>query len=240
MFLPILNYKLQEYRKSNKWIFPMLMFICYLGMAYTFPPYYIHSSYALSATVAYFLMVWSGYSVHDSSNPVIEQIIFLKAQKKVYSYLSKVVVVVIIAIIYSFIGTVFPLVVLRDQTAAYGREVLMADIIVSFLVHTIFSIAGGMIGLIFSSISFVNQKLIFLLTPIYALLGLIGGAIVAKLPVLRVILWLCPPLEPVIEVMNQNEYMTGALLLFPLGVMSVYLLCQGIIYIAIIKNKSLG
>lgn len=238
MFLSVIYYKFQEYRKSNKWVFPILMFFCYLAMAYTFPPYYIHSSYALSATVTYFLMVWGGYSVYDSSFLEIEQIIYLKARKKIYSILGRLFVIIMLAILYAFIGTIFPMAVLRDKVAVYGREVVWLDIAVALIIHLMFGIAGGLIGLIFRSITFVYPKLVLLITPLYALLGLISGPILKKAPLLKVILWISPPLEPIIKVMNQNEYMTVSLLLIPVGVFGIYLVCQVIVYLIIMKNKS--
>ncbi|MDF2544273.1 MAG: transport system permease protein [Herbinix sp.] len=88
----LLSYQYQAYRRSNKYIMPLITYLFYLGASYQVRPLSIVASLVLSFGTLYFIMVWIGFSYGEVIDPVEEQLLLLKIRSAARYYRSKVVV----------------------------------------------------------------------------------------------------------------------------------------------------
>jgi hypothetical protein len=152
--------------------------------------------------------------------------------------LSKIIFILLIGVLVSTIGVAFPVL----QNAFIGnslikRNIIFSDIIGGMLLHCISAFLGALTGAFVHPRILKNRKLAVLLALSIALIGYTSGVIAENIPVTRIILWLFPPVYPILESFNGYEYFNMHNIIFPLFYGSIYCIILISVQIQLLKRN---
>lgn len=238
MIAGLIKYNFKSYVKSNRYILPFAAFLIYLLSAYSVVPYDVLPNYALSSYAAYFIMAWIGYSFGTLENEMTEQIILLKVKNTSSYYISRIIFLLIVTLIFSIAGTFYPILLGKIiKVHVFKRSLISADIFISILSHLIYGIIGAMIGLMFTGRMFKSKKAVLIIIPVFALMGVIMRSITDSFPLSRIITWIFPPVYMFTEAMTKYDYLKVNLMIFPFFILLFYLAAEIFFYLYEMKHK---
>jgi len=238
MLINLLKFNLRMYLKSNKFIVPIIAFFSYLAMAYSIAPVSVLPSYILSSMVVFLIMVWISFSYNDVEAMIIEQVIYLKVKNKYEIWVSKILLMFLFGLIFSFVATIYPLVINAiSNYALFDRAIQIRDVIVALIVHFVYACVGSMIGLIFNVHIFKNRKQAVTFIILIALVTLLKGLLEHDLPLTRIITWILPPLFNLSQKFTGMEFVNFNSIIYPLCATIIYIMIEIAFYIKLMKYK---
>ncbi|KNZ40842.1 hypothetical protein [Acetobacterium bakii] len=203
----LLRYHFKVFLKSNKLLVPFLIYLFYLFTAYGIIPYSIVSSFSESAWVVFFIMTYVGFSYTEVENPVTEQLVLLKVKNDNLYYLSRIVVLLIVGIIMSVIGMLYPVISnIYNSSQLFTRELLLSDIMFGLALHCMMGFLGAMTGALFHPRIIKNRKIAILMVFFAAVLAVAKGALIEEVPFIGFITWIFPPVYDILVTFTNNEY----------------------------------
>ena len=234
----LIKYQSSLYVRSNRMMMPLLVYIIYLFAAYKVGPVGVISSMALSSGVLYFLMVWIGYSYGTVHNPVGEQLVILKVKSHTKYYVSQLLFVALLALVFSLIGVAFPYVWnLFRSGHLFVRPIVASDILGGFALHSFLALLGVSIGMLFHPRLIKNRKLAILCAFFYAIMGYVKGPIGIATPLVKGVTWVFPPFYDVLIQVTQAEYFTLKAFVIPAILMLVYLGIFSSLYVILLRKR---
>lgn len=232
----IIKYEGRIYFKSNKFVMPLVVLLCFLYFTYTIAPIDIVDMFTMSSVFTFFLMIWVGLSYSDSENTALKQIIILKVQSEKRVYIAEILFLNILGIIA---GSISMLVAATQNAVSnfhlFSRALTIQDVVKGFILHVFCAFLGGAIGSFFHP-RIVNRKLAVLCCTLMGILAVTKEAIDSTFLPFRLISWLFPPISNVIRIFAGMDsfHISGlfisALLLGVYGVilygLRVFILCK--------------
>lgn len=232
----IIKYEGRLYFKSNKFVMPLVVLLCFLYFSYTIAPIDIVDMFTMSSVFTFFLMVWVGCSYSDSENTALKQIIILKVQSEKRVYISEMLFLNILGVMA---GGISMLVAVTQNVVSdfhlFSRALTIQDVVKGFILHVLCAFMGGAIGSFFHP-RIVNRKLAVLCCTLMSILAVTKEAIGSTFLPFRLISWLFPPISNVIRIfagadsLHVRGVLISSLLLGIYGTifygLRVYILCK--------------
>ena len=203
----LLRYYLKIYIKSNKFVAPVVLWIIFLYVNNTTRPASFVSNLSSSGGILYFVMIWLGFVYMELEDTVSEQLLILKVKNVSKYNMSKVLFLILIGIGMSIVGIIVPITQhMINGYTLYTRNITVEDIIYSFILLSVMSFLGSMIGSLFHPRIFRDRKIAMLIVFIIGLLGYTKGPLIDDFPVLKFILWVFPPVYDILMKFANQEY----------------------------------
>lgn len=203
----LLKYHFMIYKKSNKFIMPLLVWMICMYTFYSTKPISVVSSFGVSMGALFYIMVWIGLSYTEIDDPISEQLLILKVESENIYNVSKILFLVLIGIVMSFIGIMIPVIINTiDNFQLYTRALTLGDIGSGFLLHSFVGLLGAVTGILFHPRTMKDRKMAVILTFSIALMSMVKGPMKLKIPMTRFITWVFPPLYNITEYFNGDEY----------------------------------
>ena len=197
----------QIYFKGSTFMMPLIVSAIFLYMMYTVKPQDIISSYVLSGTFLFLLMVWVGLSVSFSEDDITEQLLVLRVQNAGSYYMSKVLFLMCLACFADILYTAFPVIQnLLNEGNLFFRPPTVSDVSNAFLFQGGSAFAGAALGSILHPRVMKNRRLSIVLTVFLAVLSVTADAVSGVLPMLKGILRILPPVMLPAQVYGNAEF----------------------------------
>jgi len=210
IFSSLLKYHYRLYVKTNKFIMPVLVWLVFLNLLYS-RPLDIVSSILLSISVLFYIMLWVGISYMESIDPVSEQILLLKVEKRNTYYRSKNVFIFMVGTVFSLMGIAFPVMGnVVNGFAMFTRSLTVWDIFCAFILHIIVAVLGASLGIVFQPRGMKNRKEALLFVTLIAIISITKIGINHAFLFAKYITWLFPPLSDIAVYFNKNDYFSAA------------------------------
>jgi len=206
IFSSLIKYHYQSYIKTNKFIMPVLAWFVFLNFLYTDKPLVV-SSILISISFMFLIMLWIGITYMESINPVSEQILLLKVEKRNIYYRSKNAFVFILGAALSLFGVLFP--VLKNAMSGFrlfSRPLTVWDILCAFILHIIVAILGASLAIVFQPRCMKNRKEALMFVSLIAIISITKTGINNTFIFTKYITRLFPPLSDIILYFNKNDF----------------------------------
>ena len=218
----LVKYHLQQYFKTNKFVMPFAVFLIMLCSHYSVKPLAIIDCLLASSMMVFLIMVWIGGTVCDLENEVSEQILILRVQSKKKYYFSQVLFLLILSLIISLIGIIFPVIQnVINGNQLFERSIVVSDLAGGFVILFLSAFVGGALGELSHPRIFKDRKIGIIFIFLLAVLTLAKGAMIKQTPWMKLILWILPPIWDVSCLFADREYFyfsgvvtAGGILLF--------------------------
>jgi hypothetical protein len=235
-FNALLKYHFILYVKSNKIIMPLIAWITCMYGTYSAAPVYVVSSFVGSMTCLFFIMAWVSFSYFESIDSVSEQLIILKVKKQSMYYFSVNVFLMLIGVLMSIIGVVFPII----QYAIFHiftRNITVWDVFSALLLHIIFAVLGCSLGILFQPRCMKNRKIAIELLLVIAIMSIVKMKIIQKIPEANYITWIFPPISEIQNCFSNTDifYLSDIIKATLYGI--VYSFVLNIINTEVLKRK---
>lgn len=80
----LMIYFFKDYKRSNKYIAPLLTYMILMGVVYAVKPCYVMTSYTATCIIIYIIAAWIAVTFVDSEDIVQQQLTILHFKKKMY------------------------------------------------------------------------------------------------------------------------------------------------------------
>jgi len=145
MFLRLVGYLLECYKRSYRYFPPLLVFLIGLMLLYAVKPNPVMESCAASSVLVYFVIAWIGAGFHGAVGDAQEHIAAVHAGS-VRAYLSgKAMAVFACGLLLGVAALVYPV-----AAGSYDAPARAGEWLTALLAHTELSVLGGTLGLMFS------------------------------------------------------------------------------------------
>ncbi len=234
----LLIYHFKCYLKSYKFLLPFLVYLIYLFAAYGIMPFAIVSSFSESAGVLFFIMAYVGFSYVELENQVTEQLVLLRVNNDTRYYLSRLLVPLIIGLVMSVIGILYPMILNRVNNGhLFTRSLQFDDITIGFGLHCLLAFLGAITGAFFHPRIIKNRKMAVLLLFFVTVMGISKGALAGQFPQTRLITWVFPPVFDILVSFTKLEYFAIPAMALPVTLAIAYGLALMIGQIQLLKRS---
>ncbi|MDZ5726651.1 hypothetical protein [Acetobacterium sp. K1/6] len=219
----LLVYHFKTYLKSYKLLLPFLIYLIYLFTAYGIMPFSIVSSFSESAGVLFFIMAYVGFSYAELENPITEQLVLLRINNDTLYYLSRLTMLLIIGVVMSIIGILYPLVLnVINNNHLFTRNLQFEDVAIGLSLHCLMAFLGAMTGSFFHPRIIRNRKMAVLLLFFVAVMGISKGALADYFPQTRLIAWVFPPVFDILAAFTGLEFFSLPAMALPVALTIIY------------------
>lgn len=233
----VIRYNICSYLRSNRFVLPLLVFVCYFPFAYTILPVGILSGYTLSACMVYFVMVWIGASFGQSEPVVMEQLVRLKVRKGWHMAAGRFAFIALASLLLALVSFLFPLLYgAAIGTWVFTRSMYCADIVVIVGEHLLFGFLGGMAGLTITRL-ITSRKLMLLAVPLFSAMGLLRQALEADFPLSVCVTWIFPPVHYMTGLMANMELVDINTCIRPFSALVLYGAAEVLLYYLVFRYR---
>jgi len=233
----LLVYHFKTHLKSYKLLLPFLIYLIYLFAAYGIMPFSIVSSFSESAGVLFFIMAYVGFSYAELENPVTEQLVLLRVNNDTLYYLSRLTVLLIIGVVMSLLGLLYPLILNSGYNDhLFTRSLQFDDVAIGFFLHYLMAFLGAMTGSFFHPRIIKNRKMAVLLLFFVAVMGISKGALADYFSPTRFVAWVFPPIFDILASFTGQEFFVIPAMALPVTLAIVYGLVLMIGQITLLKR----
>jgi len=206
-FNELMKFHFVIFMKTNKIVMPVLLWIVFMGTAYSTMPLEIVSSFIVSLFFLYILMTCISLSYTDSVDVISEQVLIFKVGNENRYYLSKVTFLIILGTIASLIGILFPL--MKDiilDNRLFSRAITIQDLGCAFILHVSAAILGIVTGMLFQPRIIKDRKKALLYTGLFVVMAMVKIQLVKEFSIAKFIAWIFPPLADITNLFSGKKY----------------------------------
>lgn len=235
IFKSLMIYFFQDYKRSYKYITPLLVYVILIACTYAIKPDYVMSSYALTCIYVYMIAAWLAFSFIDNEDIVQQQLTILHIKKDNIYYLCKILFIWFFILILSIIAVFYPIL-----TKAFIRDVVASDIIVAIISHAIIGLLGVVIGSLFSSRIIKDRRMAVLSLVLLLTISIIQKPLVQLWYFFKYIITIFPPAYLILNNIGTINYVTtdnvfGIVYAFVIAL--IYLTILIVFFISLMKRK---
>lgn len=204
----IVKYKLTGFIRSGKGIVPMVVFVAWLGMMYSIGPVDVLGSFGLCSLLLFAVMLSISIIFSSYRNPMIEMSFLVKVKNKKQIYIANLIVIYLYSVILSIVGLIVPVFYyVIGGFSLFSRPLVITDILAGGILMFLVAVCGGIIGQFADKNIVNNQKTAVLSGIIITFFVLFKDGFVDKVPVLKYILYILPPVNDLAKMFNEmNEF----------------------------------
>lgn len=203
----LIKYHWQQYLKTNKFVMPFAALIIMLYTIYSSKPVGVVDSLTSSCLFVFLIASWIGISVCALEYPASEQVIILKIKSHKKYYFNHTLFLVSLSAITALISTVVPILInLSNGGRLFNRSLLFSDIISGFLLLFLSSFLGCTLGELSHPRMIQDRKSALLIIFFIDIVSVIKTALLTSFPILKLILWIVPPISLVPTAFTNSKY----------------------------------
>lgn len=206
-FNGLVQYQMQQYFSTSKFVMPFAVLMILLYSIYSSKPVGVMDSLTVSCVFLFLVMVWVGVTACDMEDMVSEQILILRVQSAGKYYVSHAVFLFLLGMIVSAVAVIFPVLMdLWNQGQLFERPFGAADLAGGFTLMCLSGFSGASLGEISHPRLNKDRKTAIIFTFLLAVTAVTKTALLNKVPVLAVILWVLPPVSDVMAIFADETY----------------------------------
>lgn len=234
-FKYLMLYFFKDYKRSYKYIAPLLIYIIIISAMYSNKPAYVMSSYAVTCIFVYAISAWLSFGFVDNEYSVQQQLTILHVKNENIYYLCKILFMWIFIIILDVFAVYYPIL-----NGAFIRKVVISDIIITLISHAIVGFLGVTVGSLFSSRLVKDRKMAILFLNLLIIVSTMEKPIVQSFPFLKWIGVILPPTYLIIDKIGSVDYINiGNIfnIIVALTIALIYSMILIILFIKCMKKK---
>ncbi|WP_144510735.1 hypothetical protein [Bacillus sp. FJAT-22090] len=195
-----IRYQFMSYIRSFKIIPPLTLFVIWVIIFYAYRGLPIISSYAVTSTVIYLTITWIAMNIFSMEEETEKQMLFIQLGNKSRYLWGKWTICFLTSLLLMLFAISYPLLMSNFKGTIQPIQVLL-----SVYCHTFLSVFGILVGSFSSITSFTMKKYTWLIAVLVIVLSISYEGIVEKLPLLKWVLFIFPPVVNVIKSMGDDE-----------------------------------
>ena len=203
--LGIMAFSFTHYVRTYKYLGPMLLFGIALFFIYSVVPNPVMPSYSLTATLTFLVASWLGFGYVDAEDETQQMIGTLHAGGQTKYYAARAAVIAVWIACLAVIAVAYPILF-----GKFDRRPETAEALISLSGHAGLGMLGAAVSYLFTCklVRKLSYAVIGLL--LVAAVSLAAGGISDALPdPLTGLVWLLPPVFPLMDAFNRYGEMTN-------------------------------
>lgn len=234
-FKYLMLYFFQDYKRSYKYIAPLLVYIVLISAMYSNKPAYVMSSYAVTCIFIYAISAWLSFGFIDNEYVVQQQLTILHIKNENIYYLCKILFMWIFILILDIFAVYYPIL-----NGAFIRKVVVSDIIIALISHAVVGLLGITVGSLFSYRLVKDRKMAILFLNLLIIVSTMEKPIVQSFPFFKWIGAILPPAYLMIDKVGSIDYINiGNIfnIIFAFAIGLAYSMILIILFIKCMKKK---
>lgn len=145
MIFALIKYNIHYYINSSKYLPPLVLYAVFFAINYQMSPIGIWSNLHITAIAMFIISNWVAVSFINNENKTQQIITRLHVKNDMHYHLCKIVSIVLFLFPLYIMLILYPMLI-----GAYARSLQFTEFLVFIIVHTIISLLGAGIGVIFN------------------------------------------------------------------------------------------
>ncbi|EJO5349127.1 hypothetical protein NRP93_003284 [Clostridium botulinum] len=198
IFKALIVYFFQHYKKSNRYVVPLLVYTIIIAATYTSGQQEPMESYVFTCIYIYLISSCLAFSFIDSEDEVQEQLTIIRIKNQNIYYLCKILFVWFVVIILSILTVFYPILI-----NAFRRRLSLVYIITMIVSHSIIGFLGITVSIFFNSRLIKDRKMAILYLNIVIIISIIQKPLLQHILFLKYINKLFPPIYLIINKVSE-------------------------------------
>ncbi|WP_232700015.1 hypothetical protein [Brevibacillus daliensis] len=227
------RYQLISFVRSLKFIPPVVIFLAWVFIFYSYKGVPILSSYAVTSIAMYLIMTWITMSIFTLDEESEKHILISHLRRKVNYLFGKWITILIVMIPLLLFAIFFPII-----TGSFKGFMSIKLYIYTFYSHFVFLAFGILVGTLFSATKLATKKYAWLSSVFIIVVSLSSKPIIKMMAFSKWILWIFPPVFKVIEHMEgEDQLLINKPIIFDSVFVVVYLIIGAIMLVPLFLKK---
>jgi hypothetical protein len=237
MLRAVFRFERDKIIRGSKLVVPLLLFVGYIGIAYSVGPLGILSSFGICCLVVFILALSIGVMYDDLSIPAIDETVYLRMRRKSYFYLGKVLVLAMISLVFSLLSVFVPLLLhVWMGSSLFNRDVLFSDIYSGLILIWLVAMSGGMAGL-FANYRLMSRKAAIAFGAVFGILTIVKGGMNHSIPLAVYITWILPPIYDISTAYSAGKYFSLSNTWTYFAWLTAYVAVEIVLYVRVMLKK---
>ncbi|MDE5818764.1 MAG: hypothetical protein K2N41_00460 [Lachnospiraceae bacterium] len=190
------------YLSKSHFLFPFTSILVYSGVQYVLSIYFFTNSFVISTALLFAISLLDGFYAYKLYNDNMQAILMLKTGSAVKCYLSRELLLILLAVLYTALILLYPSIVSLLGSGKFSR--IATDLTAILFLHLFVALCGYEIGSLF------QPKIIGRRVPAaLLLLGTIAGIFLRQelsvLPIIKYLFWIFPPIANLLRLVHDRE-----------------------------------
>lgn len=204
----LLKYHIDVYKSSFHFVSPFLLILVCSILLYVFFPSLLSNCFFYSLTLLFTACLADGFFSYKICSDDMEAVLTLKAGSAVKYYLSKEMVLVLSALVYTLLAMLYPGAVLLSGKITLSKPAAVELIMLSFL-YLLAALLGYELGSLFQP-KLIRKRQLALILFFVTILGILLRQSLAAVPVLKYLYWIFPPFVKLLEIVHDSDTLLSA------------------------------
>lgn len=205
----MIRYMLQDYIRTYSFVPPVLLFIIWTIVSYTYVPNPVFDSFAIACAALYLIVAWLAITLMDTEELVQQQITMLHANSYVKVFSAKILSILFLAALLSLFAVIYPLII-----GAFNRSVTVLDCFIAFMSLILISLLSISIAVFFSRAFHSRTLSSWLLLALILVVSLVRSGIENVLPdSFALVTWVLPPSFMILDILGEETIKLGPITL---------------------------
>ena len=203
IFKALIAYFFQYYKRSNRYVVPLFVYIIIISGTYTASQQEPMDSYIFTCIYTYLISSWLAFSFIDSEDEVQEQLTIIRIKNQNIYYLCKILFVWFIVIILSILTVLYPILI-----NSFTKKPSLIYIIIMIINHSLIGLLGITVSVNFNSRLIKDRKMAILYLNVVIIISLIEKALSQCIPFLKYIIKVFPPVYLIINSISKIHFIS--------------------------------
>jgi hypothetical protein len=231
--LAFIQYQLQSYIRSLRFIPPVILFFVWVFILYAYNYAPILSSYAVSSIAIYLAMTWITMSVFTLDEESEKHILISHLKSKVSYLFGKWLTILIVMIPLLLFAIFFPII-----TNSFKGNMTISLYAYAFYSHLAFVAFGVIVGTLFSATKFATKKYSWLSAVLMIVVSLGSKSLIEMTSLFKWVLWIFPPVFKVVGYMEgEDQVIFNTTFLKDSVFVVIYLMIAAVLLVSLFKRK---
>ncbi|MCJ7841990.1 hypothetical protein MUB24_13985 [Lederbergia sp. NSJ-179] len=193
-------YQFKSYIRSLKWIPPVIIYMIWVFIFYTYQGVPILSSYAVTSIALLLIMTWITIGIFSLEKESEKQLLFVQLSSKLRYLYGKWIVCLLFTILLLLFAIFYPVFI-----HAFIGPVKFVHYGFTFHSHFYSALAGIFVGTLFSATFLAGKKYSWLGAILVNVISITSEGIIAKITILKWPLFLFPPIGLLMSYLNEGD-----------------------------------
>ncbi|WP_210610217.1 ABC transporter permease [Priestia flexa] len=199
--IALIRYHYLTYLKSYRYIPPLALYLILLIITYTYTPNPILDSFYNTSIYLFFTFSWVTISFMHAENSKQERITRLHVRKKSVYFISKLISIVVMAVVLSAVSIIYPIVFDMFSSMPTVKEQLFG-----YFLHLVSCLTSMSVSLLFTRHMLRTGNLSWF-GPVFVLvLTLAVAGVPYPYEGLQMFIYLLPPIAAIINFISEDSY----------------------------------
>lgn len=198
----LLRYNFRMYLSKLHFLLPFTFILVYSGLLYVLSIYLFSNCFVISTALLFAISLLDGFYAYKLCHDNMQAILMLKTGSAVKYYISRELLLVLLAVLYTVLILLYPGIVSILGNGKLSR--IATDLAAILFLHLFVALCGYEIGSLFQP-KMIGRRVPAALLMLGTIAGIFLREELSMIPIVKYLFWIFPPIAKLLQLVNDRE-----------------------------------